>query len=79
MGCMYEEGVGCRFDRMGSRADPQLERGGMGDQWVVLQVERGVDIMVASGGINLHCDPLMILKYSGSKKRSKCNPRRDVD
>jgi hypothetical protein len=33
--------------------------------------------MVALGGINLHCDPLMILEYSRSKK-SKCNPRRDV-
>jgi hypothetical protein len=49
-----------------------------GARFVVLH-EEGVDIMVASGGINLHCDPLMRLEYSGSKKRSECNPRRDVD
>jgi hypothetical protein len=37
-----------------------------------------VHIMVASIGINLHCDPLKRLEYFGSKKISKCNPRRDV-
>jgi hypothetical protein len=34
--------------------------------------------MVASGGMNLHCDLLTRLECSERKKRSERNPRRDV-